>query len=56
MEDTEPTTEGIRNRGKNVLGQPLEVCGCNPMTGFYRNGCCDTGPQDLGVHTICCVV
>ena len=44
------------NRGKNVLGQPLATCGCDPMTGFYRTGCCETGPQDLGVHTICCIV
>jgi uncharacterized protein (DUF2237 family) len=41
---------------KNVLGQPLATCGCEPMTGFYRDGCCNTGPDDLGVHTICCVV
>lgn len=46
----------ITSRGKNVLGQPLAVCGCAPMTGFYRTGCCETGPDDLGVHTICCVV
>ena len=44
------------NRGKNVLGQPLATCGCNPMTGFYRSGCCESGPEDFGVHTICCVV
>src|SRR5260370_21172733 len=43
-------------RGKNVLGQPLDTCGCDPTTGFYRDGCCNTGPEDLGVHTICCVV
>ena len=42
--------------GKNVLGQPLSICGCNPMTGFFRDGCCNTSPADLGVHTICCVV
>ena len=43
-------------RGNNVLGQPLATCGCDPMTGFYRTGCCETGPDDLGVHTICCIV
>ena len=43
-------------RGKNVLGQPLQVCGCDPMTGFYRTGCCETGEDDFGVHTICCIV
>jgi uncharacterized protein len=41
---------------KNVLGQPLETCGSPPKTGFYRDGCCNTGPEDLGMHTICCVV
>ncbi len=51
-----PITESIKARGRNVLGQPLDICGCEPMTGFYRTGCCETGPDDLGVHTICCVV
>lgn len=41
---------------KNVLGTDLEVCGCNPMTGFTRNGSCETGPQDIGSHTVCAVV
>ena len=41
---------------KNVLGQPLEPCGFDPLTGFYRDGCCNTGPNDLGVHTVCCIV
>lgn len=41
---------------RNVLGEPLEPCGTEPLTGFYRNGCCDTGPEDLGSHTICAVV
>ena len=40
---------------KNVLGQPLETCGGDPMTGFYRDGCCNTGP-DEGLHTVCCIV
>ena len=40
----------------NVLGGPLESCGTEPMTGFYRDGCCSTGPEDLGRHTICAVV
>lgn len=38
---------------KNVLGSDLEVCCIDPMTGFYRNGCCDTGPGDFGVHAVC---
>ncbi|HEX7537054.1 MAG TPA: DUF2237 family protein, partial [Dermatophilaceae bacterium] len=41
---------------RNVLGGPLEECGKDPVTGFYRDGCCDTGPQDLGSHTVCAVV
>jgi uncharacterized protein (DUF2237 family) len=41
---------------RNVLGAALEPCGVEPMTGFYRDGCCATGPQDRGSHTICAVV
>ena len=41
---------------RNVLGTPLEPCGTEPLTGFYRDGCCTTGPQDVGSHTICAVV
>jgi uncharacterized protein (DUF2237 family) len=41
---------------RNVLGGELEVCGTEPMTGFFRDGCCNTGPQDVGSHTICAVV
>lgn len=44
------------SRQKNVLGQPLETCGREPMTGFYRDGCCKNGPEDQGMHTVCCVV
>jgi len=38
---------------KNVLGTELKTCSTEPMTGWFRNGCCDTGPGDLGVHTVC---
>lgn len=41
---------------RNVLGGELEECGTDPLTGFYRDGCCGTGPEDLGSHTICAVV
>jgi uncharacterized protein (DUF2237 family) len=41
---------------KNVLGGPLETCGTNPLTGFYRDGCCNTGAEDLGLHLVCTVV
>ena len=45
-----PTSE------RNVLGGPLEPCGVDPVTGFYRDGHCATGPEDLGSHTVCAVV
>ncbi len=41
---------------RNVLGGPLEPCGTDPLTGFYRDGCCSTGPEDPGLHSICTVV
>ena len=41
---------------RNVLGSELEPCGTDPLTGFYRDGCCSTGPEDRGSHTICAVV
>ena len=40
----------------NVLGEELEPCGTDPMTGFFRDGCCSTGPEDVGSHTVCAVV
>jgi len=41
---------------RNVLGKPLEPCGTDPMTGFFRDGCCRTDEEDRGSHTICAVV
>lgn len=41
---------------RNVLGGPLECCCASPRTGFYRDGYCHTGPQDLGSHTVCAVM
>ena len=41
---------------KNVLGRELEVCSVSPMTGFYRTGCCETGEDDTGSHTVCAVM
>ncbi|MBX3421316.1 MAG: DUF2237 domain-containing protein [Pirellulaceae bacterium] len=38
---------------KNVLGREMEACGTKPMTGFYRDGCCNTGPEDAGLHLVC---
>ena len=40
---------------RNVLGGELEECGTDPLTGFFRDGCCTTGPEDQGSHTICAV-
>ena len=41
---------------RNVLGSALEPCGTEPVTGFWRDGCCSSGPEDLGNHTVCAVV
>ena len=43
---------GRPNTPRNVLGDRLEVCSLNPMTGFFRDGCCDTGREDIGSHTV----
>ena len=40
----------------NVLGGPLQPCSTSPLTGFYRNGCCDTDAEDRGSHTVCVIV
>ncbi|MFN3278921.1 DUF2237 family protein [Paracoccus hibiscisoli] len=40
----------------NVLGGALQPCSTAPVTGFYRNGCCDTGPEDRGSHTVCVIL
>lgn len=44
------------NGDRNVLGGALEECGTDPLTGFYRDGCCSTGAEDFGNHTVCAVV
>ncbi|MHA7131430.1 DUF2237 family protein [Algoriphagus namhaensis] len=41
---------------KNVFGQELMTCSLSPLTGYYRNGCCETGADDLGTHTVCAQV
>jgi hypothetical protein len=41
---------------RNVLGGDLETCSTDPVTGFFRDGCCNTGPDDVGSHTICAVM
>ena len=51
-------SEGERRpvAARNVLGEPLELCSIKPMTGFYRDGCCNTGQEDFGSHTVCAVM
>ena len=41
---------------RNVLGELLEICSFKPMTGFYRDSCCNTGQEDVGSHTVCAVM
>jgi uncharacterized protein (DUF2237 family) len=41
---------------RNVIGGPLEPCSIEPLTGFYRDGCCRSGPDDIGNHSVCTVV
>jgi uncharacterized protein len=43
----------VASRACNVLGQPLQACSMRPLTGFRRNGCCDGGPGDRGMHLVC---
>ena len=45
-----------RDNAQNVQGGPLAPCGTAPVTGYYRNGCCDTGADDTGMHTVCAVM
>ena len=45
-----------RRPSRNVLGGVLESCSAQPLTGFFRNGCCDTSPEDAGSHTVCAVM
>lgn len=43
----------IQTQERNVLGGPLQDCSRDPLTGYFRDGCCKTGPDDLGSHTVC---
>ena len=43
----------MRRQARNVLGTPLQGCCTDPVTGFYRNGLCETGPSDVGLHIVC---
>ena len=44
------------SRSRNVLGTPLRFCSVDPVTGYFRNGCCETGPTDRGRHIVCAVM
>jgi len=52
----EPKRRGFGRNSRNVFGEPLESCSIAPLTGFFRDGCCDTSAEDLGSHTVCVVV
>ena len=45
-----------KSKQKNIHGKPLELCSKDPLTGFFRNGCCDTANNDLGLHTVCVIL
>jgi len=45
-----------RMEALNVFGEPIITCSAQPLTGFFRDGCCNTSEEDFGVHTVCCVV
>ncbi len=47
---------GDGRSARNVLGEVLEPCSRDPLTGFYRDGCCNTGPEDRGSHTVCALL
>ncbi len=47
---------GIKEAPQNVFGEPLQLCCSSPVTGFYRDGYCQTGDRDLGVHVVCAEV
>jgi uncharacterized protein len=47
---------GRRDGSINVLGERLEVCSLSPMTGFFRDGCCDTSRENIGSHTVCVIM
>ena len=56
LRDDRSSGEGPGRAARNVLGEALEICSIKPMTGFYRDGCCNTGREDVGSHTVCVVM
>jgi uncharacterized protein len=55
LRDDRSSGEGGRRPSRNVFGEPIEACSMSPMTGFYRDGCCNTGVEDFDSHTVCIV-
>ena len=53
---THSLSRSLMKKALNVLGTELAVCGLEPKTGFFRDGCCSSGPQDLGKHLVCAKV
>ena len=56
LRDDSNNGAGRRWAPRNVLGESLEACSIKPMAGFYRDGCCNTGQEDIGSHTVCAVM
>src|SRR5215467_3687578 len=56
LTDDRAEGEPRRDNARNVLGERLELCSIDPMTGFFRDGCCDTSREDVGSHTVCAVM
>ena len=56
MSSSKPEIIRYDETARNVLGGELKPCSIDPLTGFFRNGCCETGPHDLGLHTVCAVM
>ena len=56
MSSSDPEIIRYDETARNVLGGELVPCSIDPVTGFYRNGCCETGPEDMGLHTVCAVM
>ena len=56
LRDTSNDKPNRRREPRNVLGEPLDTCSIKPTTGFYRDGCCNTGREDVGSHTVCAVM
>ena len=56
LRDDSSSGGGRRSIPRNVIGERLELCSMKPMTGFFRDGCCNTGREDVGSHTVCAIM